>query len=91
MTARNVLSFIVDLVTVRMLVRGRGGGGRGSVAHPNTGAHLAGVQVIVHQAVDDVGQLGLDHGFTENLQGGVDGSQSGAELEIFQQLMLSSH
>ena len=74
-----------------MLVRGRGGGGRGSVAHPNTGAHLAGVQVIVHQAVDDVGQLGLDHGFTENLQGGVDGSQSGAELEIFQQLMLSSH
>lgn len=69
---------------------GGGGGGRGRIAHPNTGANLVRVEVVVHQAVDDIGQLGLDQWLTESLQGGVDGSQSFTELKIFQYLILSS-
>ena len=66
------------------------GGGVAPDAGPDGGADLSGVEVVLHQAVDDVGQLGLDHRFTESLQGGVDGSQSFAELKTFQHLIVSS-
>ena len=56
-----------------------GGGGGGSLAGSNGGADLGGVEVVVHQAVDDVGQLGLHQRDTEGLQSGVDGSESVAD------------
>merc|ERR1719412_410836 len=59
---------------------GSGGGGCWSLAGPDGGADLGGVEVIVDQAVDDVGQLGLHQRDAERLQGGVDGSQGVADL-----------
>ena len=65
---------------------GGGGGGR-SLAGPDGAADLGGVEVVLHQAADDLGELGLHQGDAESLQGGVDGSQSMAEpldeLEYF--------
>ena len=57
-----------------------GGSGGGGGAHADTGAHLGGVQVVIDQAVDDLGEVVLDDGVTDLLQGGVKGKQ-GAELE----------
>merc|ERR550517_172598 len=57
--------------------RGRGRGGwRWCVAHPDTGAHLGRVEVVVDEAADDVRELGLYQGLTESLQSGVNGAQS---------------
>ena len=52
------------------LTRGGGGGGRGG-AHADAGAHLGGVQVVIDQAVDDLGEVVLDDGVTDSLQSGV--------------------
>ena len=48
-----------------------GGGGVGLGAHADVLTHLAGVQVVVHQAVDDLGEVVLDDGVADLLQSGV--------------------
>ena len=49
----------------------RGGGGRGVGlgAGADGLADLGGVEVVVHEAVDDVGEVALDDGVADNLQG----------------------
>ena len=58
---------------------GGGSGGGGGGAHPDTGAHLGGVQVVIDQAVDDLWEVVLDDGVTDLLQSGVERKQR-AEL-----------
>ena len=62
------------------LSSGRGGGGRGLVAGADVGADLAGVQVVVDEAVDDVGEVGLHQGVAQQLQLVRDGAQGAAQL-----------
>ena len=59
--------------------RSGGGGGVGGGAHADTRAHLRGVQVVIDQAVDDLGEVVLDDGVTDLLQRRVKREQ-GAEL-----------
>ena len=53
-----------------------GSGGAGS----NGLAHLSGVEVVLDQTVDDVGQVGLNQGDAEVLQGGVNQTEGVTEL-----------
>ena len=76
-TIRNQASNIHSSHTIQS---GRGGGGRGLVAGADVGADLAGVQVVVDEAVDDVGEVGLHQGVAQQLQLVRDGAQGAAQL-----------
>ena len=60
---------------------GGGSGGWGLVAGPDVGAHLGGAQVVLHQAVDDLREVGLHQSVAQLLQLRGDGSQGAAELQ----------
>merc|ERR1719205_178107 len=75
----NDLRFVLQLLEAGQSGGAGGvGGGGGGGAHADTGAHLGGVQVVIDQAVDDLGEVVLDDGVTDLLQGGVKRKQ-GAE------------
>ena len=74
------LTFIHHIQHNQSLSSGRGGGGRGLVAGADVGADLAGVQVVVDEAVDDVGEVGLHQGVAQQLQLVRDGAQGAAQL-----------
>ena len=63
------------------LCSGSSGGGRGLVAGPDVGAHLGGAQVILHQAVDDLREVGFHQSVAQLLQLRGDCSQGAAELQ----------
>ena len=51
-----------------------------SRAHPDGVADLLGVEVVVDEAVDDVGEVGLHQGVAQQLQLVRDGAQGAAQL-----------
>ena len=59
-----------------------GGGGRGLVAGPDVGAHLGGAQILLHQAVNDVREVGLHQGVAQQLQLRSDSAQGATELQL---------
>ena len=61
------------------------GSGVGLGAHADVLTHLAGVQVVVHQAVNDLGEVVLNDGVADLLQEGIKREQR-AELEIYSYL-----
>merc|ERR1712029_752334 len=58
-----------------------GGGGVGGGAHVDALTHLGGVQVVIDQAVDDLGEVVLDDGVTDLLQSRVKREQGAEPLD----------
>ena len=58
------------------------GGGRGLVAGPDVGAHLGGAQILLHQTVNDVREVGLHQGVAQQLQLRGDSAQRATELQL---------
>ena len=54
---------------------------RGLVAGPDVSAHLCGAQVVLHQAVDDLREVGLHQGVAQELELGGDSAQGATELQ----------
>ena len=66
------------------------GGGRGLVAGPDVGAHLGGAQILLHQTVDDVREVGLHQSVAQQLQLRGDSAQGATELQYNNQRVIFS-